>query len=369
MSRRFSFLLIVSLVIAAALAACNPRALTPTTASPATLAPSATPAPSPVLESTVAPPLAAAGGAYIEAADVSLLLPDGWTVTERTGPALPKQDAWAMAYGLCPATEPDCSSFLVVADAEAISSQEALRRLCSGGCTGSPAPQPVVLASGVELARYAFPDVTAADGAGGLAHEWFVTVHDGKLLVLSIVDAQTGATRDDILGTLAYGGEPYTGAVVVDALQAARRLVADPTGGLVAGWETVEVAEVDMMTVVPVGWRQDGDGYTWASPANDALRLGIAWQPRGAGREPTALLPADGVVLAEAMVELIWGDATIYTVQVTPQDDAPASLQEHIIVLTGDRVYDFSASAPDPEAMNGLREALFHVLRSAWFAA
>lgn len=39
------------------------------------------------------------------------------------------------------------------------------------------------------------------------------------------------------------------------------------------------------------------------------------------------------------------------------------------VIPDSDRLYDLYASAPDPEAMNGPREVLFHALRGAWFTS
>jgi hypothetical protein len=386
-----------------------------------------------------------------------LALPAGWTATLLPTPELPPGETPLGAqYELKPASYTGNSgSFVIIADAAQISTTQMVRRMCSGSCAGSPAPETVTVSHHITATRYAFP-IGLGMGKQQIDHEWYFIEQEGKLIALSIVDPRTHLTLDDVLDTLLFDSMSRDGMLAPASVsQAAQVAMAadqsiDPAtdrlytvlplstvpaewpdaclgvavpdescaqsvipgyrvtlqlrhqalGGLVtceyrsnedgslvlrtadACYETVAatqpvLAEVRMpaagqtpgwILAIPAGWQQLNPELAWTPAISDGTRIGLNGVARTAGVEPTTILPNHAVMQGAQPVDLIWGDATAYTLEVSDsaaQGGQTVAIEKHIVVLTGDQVYDFYASAPTAAALATLSAPLERLLRLA----
>lgn len=132
-----------------------------------------------------------------------LALPAGWTATLLPTPELPPGETPLGAqYELKPASYTGNSgSFVIVADATQISITQMVRRMCAGGCSGSPAPEVVTPSNGISATRYAFP-IGLGMGKQQIDHEWYFIEQEGKLI------NHHGLTRGQHLLKELYGELP-----------------------------------------------------------------------------------------------------------------------------------------------------------------
>ncbi len=386
-----------------------------------------------------------------------LALPAGWTATLLPTPELPPGETPLGAlYELKPASYTGNSgSFVIIADAAQISTTQMVRRMCAGGCSGSPAPEMVTPSNGITATRYAFP-IGLGMGKQQIDHEWYFIEQEGKLIALSIVDPRTHLTLDAVLDTLLFDSMSRDGMVAPASVsQAAQVAMAadqsiDPAtdrlytvlplstvpaewpdaclgvavpdkscaqsvtpgykvtlqlrhqalGGLVtceyrsnedgslvlrtadACHEMVAATQPTLAEVrvpateqtpgwilaVPAGWQQLNPELAWTPAISDGTRIGLNWVARTAGVEPTMILPNHAVMQDAQPVDLIWGDATAYTLEVSDsaaQGGQTVAIEKRIVVLTGDQVYDFYASAPTAAALSSLSAPLERLLRLA----
>jgi hypothetical protein len=218
------FILAVSwfLVAGLVLGACGAPTLSvrtvPTKALTAT-PPPITP-PQPTSTPTVAPTPLLAGGSvqayHNKEGDLALLLPAGWAVSE------PQQTPLGSVYELGPAPlavgDPS-NSALVVADARAVSIEQALDLLCDGECILPPELSDAVV--GGSEAR-----LVHVQRAGKPPLEWVFVQYGGKLIYFSIHHPDTLEPLDGVIQTFNSGELPAGMEATLPGVRAARAAMA-----------------------------------------------------------------------------------------------------------------------------------------------
>lgn len=202
------------MVVAVLLAACKPE---PTVS------------PLPVVGQSAVSPLAAPTRQPTPAARVglelytnkeggfSIGLPPGWTVSEPQSTPLGNQ------YTLGPASSKDNQgrSTIIVADANKLSVEQAIKQLC-GGCAQPPAPDDALLGR-IET------QLAVVSSKGSPTLEWRFVLNQDKLIFFSIHDPQTLEPLDAIIHTFTF--DPVLKAEEsTPAVQAARNKLAEQLG-------------------------------------------------------------------------------------------------------------------------------------------
>ncbi len=100
--------------------------------------------------------------------------------------------------------------------------------------------------------------------------------------------------------------------------------------------------ELGLTFEVPAWWQQDGSAYVWRTgTGSSAVAVGVEVYSLSQVPEDFALLPKTWRTVSRQQVDLGWGRATQYVV-----DLGPGSVQETHVVVRGKVVYDFYSSAP-----------------------
>lgn len=223
------YMLIIAVLI---LAGCAPKAaqapqapaatVSPTTASLPTLSP---PEPEGAAPEETEPASTTDTGStdflpyvsyYNADADFSLAMPPDWSAGETTDDALGKKTL------LGPDPSIDTSSTIIVADPAKVQPDAAMKALC-GTC--DPAPQLTETeVNGIKAQTFTAqsPDTPPV--------EWYLISQGGKLVILSIHDADTLETLDALLQSFAPGKDAGTGSKYNAAAWAAQQSFAADQG-------------------------------------------------------------------------------------------------------------------------------------------
>jgi len=340
----------VALLLALLLAACGEPTPTPfptETAPPASATPAPTETPTPVPLETYENE---EGGFRIE-------LPADWRV-ERRGTTSLGIHYWVGPEPLGPGP---ASSAFFIGDAEEVTPLEAAEALhCGRGCAETIALEETALGG-----RAAQRATLTEEGL-----EWFFVENGGRLLMLTVHDPQTLATRDDLLQTLAFG-EPVAaaGTPVPEATATATPTpTAEPTAAAadplaVGEWLTVTVEAAGLSFEAPAAW-EAVEETVWAPAEEGALRLGFAWQQTGPASEPANLLPEAAEMSAVQPLTPSWTLALTATTGISATVETAEGWQRHAVVQVGLRTYDFYAAGDSPAALADLQPAWAHMVDS-----
>lgn len=138
----------------------------------------------------------------------------------------------------------------------------------------------------------------------------------------------------------------------------------------------VTVAEAEITFEVPASFERQDGAWRWAKASAETAFLGFDWAELEPPMEVEAvLLPGNAVVLDAETVELDWGAARQFTVEVYAPavEDAEAqapveAVETHVLVVVTEdgsrRGYDFYASAADAAELAALQPALEAMIRS-----
>jgi len=148
----------------------------------------------------------------------------------------------------------------------------------------------------------------------------------------------------------------------------------ETVGGSGADYEREMVAGAGVSLEVPSNWSRI-DGATWATPQNDALRLGVRWAEIEPPQEPeAAVLPQPAQILESVPVELPIGSARRFVMEVYGEAEegggqAPVeAVEAHVLLVIesggGRRAIDVYASAPTAEELTTLDGTLQRALSS-----
>ena len=334
----------VLLFVGLLLAACGEPAPTPfptVTAPPA----SATPAPT---DTSTPVPLETyeneEGGFRID-------LPANWRVV-RQGETSLGVHYWVGPEPLGPGP---ASSAFFIGDAATLTPLAAAEELhCGGGCAEAITLEETTL--GGRTAQHA----TLADE--GL--EWFFVENGGRLLIVTLHDPQTLATRDDLLQTLAF--DEATASTVAAATATAgptTEPTATPTTAPdalpvapVEGWQTVTVDAAGLSVDAPAAW-EEVEEMVWAPDGESGLQLGFAWQQTGPESAPADLLPQEAEVSAVEPLTPSWSLSLTATTGISATVSTADRWERHAVVQVGLRTYDFFASGERPAALTALKAA------------
>ncbi len=177
--------------------------------------------------------------------------------------------------------------------------------------------------------------------------------------VKSLADLKPGSQIE------AVGQASGSSAILADTI----RIIAGPSSAPAGDgkWDRVQLKDVSLSIDAPAGWRRLGTEYAWASPASQDQRVGVNWMKREPGVEPTSLLPNHSVSMDAVPLDASWGTGMKHTVQVSAPDasgGATVAVEMHAIILTDNYVYDFYASAPDPQQLDELWTIVNHMINS-----
>ncbi len=226
------------------------------------------------------------------------------------------------------------------------------------------APEPTVAVTGVIKSVAASARVIelteTVEGFGSVALKDKTEIISKDNSAKALTDLKPGMKIE------AVGQAGGSGAVLADQIRVLTVPV-PPTGSGTGQWQPVQLPDVNLSFEAPAGWKRLGQEWAWVSPQSDKQRVGVNWIKREAGVEPTSLLPNHSVSLDAAPLDLSWGTAMKHTVEVS--DPAAAggktvAVETHVIVQTDNYVYDFYATAPNPEELDGLWLTLDHMLNS-----
>ncbi len=134
-------------------------------------------------------------------------------------------------------------------------------------------------------------------------------------------------------------------------------------------WDKVSIPEAGLNLEAPSGWPRRGNEWAWSRPDTRGQLVAVNWNSRAPGWEPTSMLPNHSVSLdARSLPEITWGTAMLHTVEV--YDSAAgggklAAVEQHLIVLTDKRAFDFSISAPTVAALQVLKPLNLHMADTA----
>lgn len=340
----------VALMLGLLLAACGEPTPTPfptETVPPASATPAPTETPSPVPLQTYENE---EGGFRID-------LPADWRVVWQGATALGAH-YWVGPEPLGPGP---ASSAFFVGDAAVLSPLEAAERLhCGGGCAEA------ITLEEVTVGGHAAQRATLT--AEGL--EWFFVENGGRLLMLTVHDPQTLATRDDLLQTLAFTEEEAAATPLPEATAAPTVAAATPTATavaadplLVTAWQTLTVEAAGISFAAPAGW-EAVEETVWAPDEEGAPRLGFAWQQTGPESAPADLLPAEAEVAAVEPLTPSWTLALTATTGISATLETAEGWRRHALVQVGLRTYDFYAAAEGAEALAVLKPAWAHMVDS-----
>jgi len=139
-------------------------------------------------------------------------------------------------------------------------------------------------------------------------------------------------------------------------------------------YQRVDVPAAGLIVAAPQGWQQLTPQWAWTPSAESSLRLGINWVDIHPPTEPeAALLPGPAQVIDSQPVELSWGSARSFTLEVYAAaeqgSDGPAPVQAvetHVIVVVEAedrrRAFDFYASGQNSEELAALTPALQYMI-------
>jgi hypothetical protein len=149
-----------------------------------------------------------------------------------------------------------------------------------------------------------------------------------------------------------------------------------PAPGNVDTFHPVEIAEAGLTVEVPSGWLRLEPDWVWKPDVESRTLLGVKWadlQPPM--QAEAAMLPAPSQILQAEAIDLAWGQARSFTLEVygeaTPGGGkAPVTAVETHILIVVDRdgarrAYDLYASGSTADELAALQPALKHMLDSA----
>lgn len=343
-SHRIPFVLgpVVVLIVGLLLAACGEPTPTPF---PTESLPSATETPAPTDTPTPVPLETYENGEGAFQID----LPADWRV-ERRGETSLGTHYWVGPEPLGPG--PASSAFFVT-DAGTLSPEEAAEILhCGGGCAEEISLEETTLGErAAQRARLAEEQV-----------EWFFIENGGRLLILTLHDPVTLATRQDLLETLAFSeaaaaATPIAEATATATATATPAATPDPlTGVAVERWEMVTVEAAGLSFEAPATW-EEMEEMTWSPDGEGSLRLAFAWQQTGPASDPADLLPPDVEVASIEPLTPSWSLALTATTGVSATVETANGWERHAVVQVGLRTYDFYASSAQPESLAALKPA------------
>lgn len=351
-SQRKPFILgpIVVLIAGVLLAACGEPTPTPF---PTEMPPLATETPAPTDTPTPAPLETYENGEGAFRID----LPADWRVEIRGETSLGAH-YWVGPEPLGPGP---ASSAFFVADAGTLSAEEAAEILhCGGGCA-----EEITLVETTLGGRAAQRATLAEEGL-----EWFFIENGGRLLILTLHDPVTLATRQDLLQTLAFSEAAVATTPIAEATATATATAiptATPdalTGVAVERWETVTVEAAGLSFEAPATW-EEMEEMIWSPDGERSLRLGFAWQQTGPETDPVDLLPPDAEVAALEPLTPSWSLALTATTGISATVETAGGWERHAVVQVGLRTYDFYASSAQPEALSALKPAWAQMVDSA----
>jgi len=141
------------------------------------------------------------------------------------------------------------------------------------------------------------------------------------------------------------------------------------TSAPVINWQPrIRIADTELVLDLPAGWARQGTDWAWALLDAPGQLVGVNWNEREPGWEPTATLPNHAVMLDARPVQVGWSKAMSYTVQVfdsAAQGGQPIAVETHIIILAEKRAYDIYASARTADGLAALTPILKHMVDSA----
>jgi hypothetical protein len=139
-------------------------------------------------------------------------------------------------------------------------------------------------------------------------------------------------------------------------------------------YQEMVLPEAGLTFEVPEHWTRLDPEIAWAPPELD-MRVGFAWQDLQPPMEPEAvMLPGNAQILDSRPVSRNWAEGRsitleVYTSAAQGGEAAVESVETHILIVVERqerrRVYDFYASAPTDEALEGVRGVLWHMFNSA----